>query len=213
MKYLKPLFVLGFIFLVSCNPEPVEVTRVVEVEATRVVEVTREIPVTVVLEREIEVTREVEVTRVVERVVAPTSTPTPAATATPEKTVEEYRAEFQSAIIDDLEVFDDVDRVSTARLGDGVIYIELNTTWHSRDQQPPVTWEIITFMADAFSESTPLSRETIAGVDNFTLHLATYSADNRYRYQSETDHETLAMLANRQLTFEEWAQAADAGFR
>jgi len=93
------LVLLSMWLFAACSQEPVEVTRVVEVEkpvevtrvveaeVTRVVNVTEEVEVTREVEVEVEVTREVEVevTRLVEVEVTavPTETPTPAPTNTP----------------------------------------------------------------------------------------------------------------------------------
>ena len=89
------VMILGAMFLVACTPEPVEVTRVVEVEKpvevtreveiTRIVEVENPVEVTREVKIEVEVTREIEVTRLVEVEVTavPTETPTPLPTNTP----------------------------------------------------------------------------------------------------------------------------------
>ncbi len=98
MKYTMVIAVfLGALFFVACTPEPVAVTRIVEVEKpvevtreveiTRVVEVEKSVEVTREVETEVEVTREIEVTRLVEVEVevtaVPTETPPPPPTNTP----------------------------------------------------------------------------------------------------------------------------------
>lgn len=213
------LIILGFLLLyfAGCRGgEPAEIERV-EVEATREVTVevpaTVIVPVTVVVERQTEVTRIVEVTRVTERAVTVTPLPTPQATGTPEETIDDVRTDLSAALISSLEELDDVERVNVARIGDGVIYVELNTLWASQGNQPDVSWTIVTLMADALKDLSADDRAALIGAENFIFHLVTFSTDNDYRYQSETDFESLLKIANRQMTIGEWEAASNAGFR
>lgn len=163
----------------------------------------------------VEVTR--EVTRIVEQtvevLVTPTPTVPPPATATPERAMEDWQSEIGEALISDLEGFDDVERVNLVRWDTGLLEIEVNTVWASRDNQPEVSWNIVTTLADVLTQMTEGQRMTLTGSRNLTLRLTTYSTDGDYRYVSETDFSTLVKLDSRSISYEEWIQAANAGFR
>jgi hypothetical protein len=65
---------------------------------------------------------------------------------------------------------------------------------------------------EMFSEgSDALMR--LGGGDDFIIHITTYSANGDYRYQSDTDFDTLMKLHDKQITYEEWVVASNAGFR
>lgn len=190
------------VVLAACaqpDPEIVEVTR--EVEVPQTVEVTRE------------VTRIVEETVEVEVVVTPTPTPAPPATATPERTTEDWQSEMGEAIISDLEGWDDVQRVNLVRWSQEGVEIELHTVWASRDNQPEVSWDIVSVLSEVWADMTEGQRVNLTGSEDFTMRLVTYSTDGDYRYVSETDFDTLVKVNNRSMGYEEWIQAANAGFR
>lgn len=176
-------------------PVTVEVTRVVEAEVTRIVEV--------------EVTRLSEV----EAVVTATPPPTPRPSPTAEWTRESIQADLAQAIIDDIEALDDVDRVNLVRFDKGLLEMELNTAWASRDRQPEVSWQVVTILASAFSQASADQRFNLTGSEDLVLSLTTYSTDGEYRYRSATDYDTMVKLDNRSVSYEEWVQIANAGFR
>jgi len=92
--------------------------------------------------------------------------------------------------------------------------IELFTVFAARNNQPEVSWEVITFLADnAFAGMTLGQRLTLTGSEDLVFALITYSEDGDYRYQSETDHATFGRIANRTMSYDEWVAAANAGFR
>jgi hypothetical protein len=180
---------------------------------SEIVEVTREVEVLQTVEVTREVTKIVKETVEVEVVVTVTPTPTPRATATPERTMEDYQSEIGEAIISDLEGWDDVQRVNLVRWGEGWVEIELETSHYTRDTQPQVSWDVASIFAEAFAEMSEGQRVALAGSEDFTMRLTTYSAEGDYRYRSETDFDTFVKLSNRSIGYEEWVQAANAGFR
>lgn len=205
----------------SDTSDPIEVTRIVEklvpaeegqeiveVQVTRLVETQVEVQVPV----EVEVTRIVEVE--VERLV--TATPPPP-TATPEESPEEIMAEIQAglttALISDIEGLSDVERVNSILWSPGRIDIELYTLWASRDNQADVTWIIIALLAEAMADATPGQLINMTGSQDLVWAITTFSTHGDYRYISETDQGTLVQLANRAITYDQWATAANAGFR
>jgi len=198
-KLLVILVVL--VVLVACTAEPqmVEVTRLVteisEVEVTRLVTEISEVEVTRLVEVETEVTRIVEVT--------PEPTPTKRATATP--TYDEWVKEFSDWFIEETESIPGVDRVDLFRVVNGVMEVELSTSVLSEDYQPRVSWDVVS----AFSGFVAEEIEN----DSFVLSLKTYSGLGEYRYQSETDYDTFLKLNNRTMSYDEWVEAANAGFR
>jgi hypothetical protein len=177
------------------------------------VEVTREVPVPQTVEVTREVTKIVQQTVEVEVVVTPTPTPLPPATATPERTTEDWQSEIGEAIVSDLEGWDDVQRVNLVRWSEEGVEIELHTVWASRDNQPEVSWDIITVLSEVWADMTEGQRVTLTGSEDFTMRLTTYSTDGDYRYVSETDFDTFVKVNNRSMGYEEWVQAANAGFR
>ena len=200
--------------LVSCgSAEPIVETVVVKET------VVSEIPVTVEVTRiaEIQVTRlvEVKVTRLseVERIVTATPRPTPRPTSTPERSMEDFQADVGQALISDLEELGDVERVNLVRFDTGLLELELVTVWASRDRQPEVSWTVVTMLARVFADTTPGQRFNLTGTEDLSMRLTTYSTDGDYRYISKTDYPTMVKLNNRSISYEEWVQAANAGFR
>jgi hypothetical protein len=185
------------------EPQTVEVTR--EVGVPQTVEVTRE--VTKIVEKVVKETVEVEV------VVTATPRPTRRPTATPERTMEDWQSEMAEAIISDLEGFSDVERVNLVRWDEGLLEIEVQTQWASRDNQPEVSWTIIATFAEPLADMSEGQRMALTGSEDLTVKLTTYSTDGDYRYRSETDFSTLVKLKNRSMSYDEWVQAANAGFR
>lgn len=203
---MSVLLVTVLLSLMACSP-PEPVVETVIVERT----VVSEIPITVEVVREVEVTR--EVIREIEKVVTATPRPTTAPTPAPARSMEDVQADLAGAIVSDLEKLDDVERVNLARFDTGLLEIELSTIWAGDDMQPEVSWKIINLLADPLAQTEPGQRLNLTGSEELTIHLTTYSTFGDDRYQSETDYATMVKLANRSLSYEEWVQVANAGFR
>jgi hypothetical protein len=142
----------------------------------------------------------------------PTSTKRPTPTRTPAPSVDEVRENLLDAVAQDLSTFQDIESVSVIRFNEGALEIELKTVWASRDRQPDVSWEIVSFFAGAFAGFDKENLELVAG-GPFSIALTTYSTDGNYRYQSVTDWDTLQKLSDKSISFDEWSSAANAGFR
>ena len=152
--------------------------------------------------KEIEVTRVVEVEREVEKLV----------TATPptQSEIDQSTQQLRQALIQDIETVGGVNRVSLVQVEDGQIFVELFTHYSSQSYQPPISWEIVTMLAETFGNPSP-KLTAILG-DNFTFELVTYSDDNDYRYQSTTSAATFTNLYNRTISYDQWVTEAQAGF-
>ena len=120
---------------------------------------------------------------------------------------------MSEAIISDLEGWDDVKRVNLVRWTEQGVQIELQTIWASRDNQPDVSWDIVSIFSGVFADWDEALRVALTGSETFTMKLVTYSTDGGHRYVSETDFDTLVNVNNRTLGYQEWVRAANAGFR
>lgn len=145
----------------------------------------------------------------------PTSPPAPTDTESSPQTVEEIGRELLDLTTEFVEGVDGVEAVNLMRFKDGSLDIELRTMWASKDRQPDVSFDVIRLIAEGFiqggfSESGLLK---LTGGDSFSVHLVTYSTDGDYRYESETDYETLQQLESLAISYDEWVAAANAGFR
>lgn len=221
-KVMNKLFLIVTLstvaMLVACASGPVEATRIVEAETEVEVEVTREVEVKVevtrVVEVEIEVTREVEVEVEITREVEVTPKPSPTPEPISYEDYADWRNEVADTFIRGVETLGDVERVNLVRFLEGVMEVELNTKWASRDSQPEVTWAVVTGLASVAEDDMDIAwRKKAVDSEDFTLLLRTYSTNGDYRYQSETDYDTLMKLANRSMSYDEWVEAANAGFK
>jgi hypothetical protein len=119
-------------------------------------------------------------------------------------------------ILENGEGLEDIETVNLVRLADGNLEIEVQCIWASRDRQPALSYDIITFLAAAFKvfdEPDYPTLKYIFGSDDPRILITTYSTDNDYRYQSSTDANTLFDVKDKSISYEEWVAAADAGFR
>lgn len=132
---------------------------------------------------------------------------------------EDIRGEFIKFITDILETkegLEAIEKVTVVRFSSpGVFEIEVHSRWDSEDLQPNISYDMIVLLAKEMIDGG-LTREegiTLGGGEDFVVHITTYSALGEYRYQSDTDYETLTKLNNKQMSYEEWVTAANAGFR
>jgi hypothetical protein len=151
----------------------------------------------------------------------PTNTYTPkptytrGPTNTPPKTREEIRSEFVQLWADYLPVsVSDVETITTSRINNGRLEIELKTMWASEDRQANVSYEIIQALAEILVDGMPpKTAAEIVGSDEFIVDLVTYSTNGDYRYESTTNYDTLLKVHNKSITYDEWVATSNAGFR
>lgn len=148
----------------------------------------------------------------------PTATPKPTNTPSqPSKSVEDVQKDIIGLITKYLESGELlIEKVAVVRFGDpGVFEIEVNNAMMARDNQPDLSYDMIAALAKMFIDGG-LTRDkaiTLGGGDDFVIRITTYSADGNYRYQSDTNYETLEKIYNKQISYEEWVAAANADFR
>lgn len=148
----------------------------------------------------------------------PTNSPIPSQTSTPTISLDEQKEGLLNLVIEILENgegLEDVGFVNLVRFGEpGVLEIEVKSIFASKSNQPPLSFEIIRFLAEVFTKTTKDSLLSVAGGgDEFIVHITTYSEGNNHRYQSETTYDLLAKVANKSISYDEWMTEANAGFR
>ena len=143
----------------------------------------------------------------------PRKTATPRPTATQEQSLDELRKEIFVDTAELIESFDDVESVGLIRGENGVLEIELKTAWASQDRQPDVSYQIVQLMAQILGDLETGKIFNLVGGNSFIFHLTTYSTDGDYRYQSDTDLDTIRDIYDLAISYEEWLAASDAGFR
>lgn len=142
----------------------------------------------------------------------PTNTTLP--THTPTLTIEERRLQFTQIMATAiLELVADVESVSMARIENDRFEVELQTRWASRDRQPAVSYDVIRLIAGLMA-NVPADELTILMDDSlFSVYLVTYSTDGEYRFMSTTDYDTLKRINDLAISYEEWLDLSNAGFR
>jgi hypothetical protein len=143
---------------------------------------------------------------------SPTLMPAPTNTVEPTVSLDETRESILADVVDILESLDDVEAVNLARFDHGALEIELQTVWASQDSQPDVSYTIIRLLSTMFGDIPQYKLGALTS-GLFQIHLVTYSTDGDYRYESLTDLETLNKVLNKEISYEEWLTAANAGFR
>jgi len=79
--------------------------------------------------------------------------------------------------------------------------------------QPDVSWKVITKLAGVSAGFSTTGRTRLTGSEEFVIELTTYANGGGYRYISSTDFRTQVGLTARTVGYEEWVDAANAGFR
>lgn len=143
----------------------------------------------------------------------PSKTPTARPTPTPAPDIEEVRAGVLENVVGGLLSIYDVEEINLARLVDGVMDIEVRTTFISQAHQPDVSYVIIQFLSEIFGKQDNETINKYTGTDHFAVKLVTYSSGGDYPYESFTELETLHQIYNRTISYEEWVTAANAEFR
>jgi len=165
------------------------------------------VPITIIETVEVPVT--VEITRVVEKVVVVTPTEKPS----PEE--ESARQDFRNIIIEMVEDFEDVELLNSVKIEDGVLDIEFMTRWASRDRQPDVSYKLIKLLAEVLirSEIDEEFAQFLFDGNNPTIRIVSYSTDGDYRYSSSTSWSIIEALYEKSVTYQNWVDEADAGFK
>ncbi len=127
--------------------------------------------------------------------------------------MEESQASVTQPAINVIELASGVQRVNLLRWSTGQLEVELSTIYSSRGNQPDVSWNVVTLIAEVFSALGPGQRFNLTGSEDFVFSLTTYSDNGDYRYYSETNYETFVRLNNRSISYNEWIEASVAGFR
>ena len=151
---------------------------------------------------------------------SPLNIPEPVITQipTPTLSIEEHRQNVLNEIIKYLENKDnifEVESVSAVRFNaPGILEIEVKTIYSAQKNQPDISYRIISNLSPVFIDSIKKERLFwLGGGDDFVIHITTYSSDGHYRYQSDTNYETMEKIKNKQISYEEWIAASNAGFR
>ena len=158
----------------------------------------------------------------------PTDIPTPTETLTIEPTAtvdpqalrevaEKGRKEFielTTNFLENGEGLEEIEKINLLRFNDaGVLEIEILAVYSSQDNQPFISYKIIAWLATAW---TPLPEDyfnLISGGESFAVQITSYSSDGDYPYQSVTNYETLQLLENKEISYEEWVSASNGGFK
>lgn len=145
--------------------------------------------------------------------ITPKTTEIPTATNTNEDFDEFFREGFVAILETLLE--DDIEMVNLARIRDNVFEIEVKTRWAAKDNQPDVSYKIIQYAAIYISAIITNDDETWKRrfPNGMVLDLLTYSTDAKYPYQSTTDLTTLLEIEKKSISYQEWIEAANAGFK
>jgi len=202
------LFLLVLILLVACGPTEADIQQAIEetqaaaptAEPTKNIEPTEE-PTK-------KPTRKPSPTyRPTNTFSAPLPTNTPNVQSIVNKTIEG----LQELILG----FTDTESINMIRPGKEAFEVEVKTMWASKDSQPDVSFEIVKVLADVFGQTTEyqLLNFIDGEVDKFSVIITTYSTDGDYKYQSQTYYDTLIKLYNKRITYEEWVQESNAGFK
>lgn len=194
------------IFLVACQPSAADIEKAIAQTQAAVSTATTEPTET------LEPTKKVVNTArpVPTNTRIPTLTKMPK-TSTPTASVQDLLDGIASLI----EQYDDgVESITTIRPGSESLEIELRTKWASKDNQADVSFQVIRTLSDVFGdvkESNAL--KTVTGSpEHFSILLTTYSTGGDYKYSSLTYYDDLVKLHNKQITYEEWLSASNAGF-
>lgn len=143
----------------------------------------------------------------------PTRTPTPRATATPltRNTVQGQILEVLRAMGEEKSL--GMEAVRLARFNnDGVLELEYQTMFVSRDHQPHASYQIASAIATFFDAFEAEQARWVARGE-FRLSLTTYSSMGDYRYGLTADLETLHKLGRKQISQDEWIALTGAGWK
>lgn len=140
----------------------------------------------------------------------PTMTST--ATMTNEHAAETLKGGIQAMI--EVMLADDIETINLIRFNDDVLEIELKNRWSSRDLQPDISYKAIQWIstfASRWEEGDSSWRRAFP--DGFSVDIQTYSATGGYPYHSYTTFKTLREVNEKKISYQEWVEASQAGFK
>ncbi|KKM08430.1 hypothetical protein SY88_23870 [Clostridiales bacterium PH28_bin88] len=146
----------------------------------------------------------------------PTATEKPTEIPTATKTNEELEKIIKDGIEALLMTFleQDINIINLIRIEEDIIQVELKTKRYVRDSQPDISYKVVqqiaTFAGLWEKENSPLKN---LFPDGFNLSLLTYSAEGNYPYDSFTNFETLLDVDKKNISYQEWVELANAGFK
>lgn len=148
----------------------------------------------------------------------PTRTPRPTKTDAPAQSLDDLRQDMLDIFVNLLENgegLEAVEEVTVVRFGDpGILEIELVNVYSAEDNQPDLSYDVIRYLSQSMIGGMDLeTSKLLANGDDFIIRLTTYSNDGDYKYRSETSWEVMEKIASKQITYEEWVQLSNAGFR
>ena len=147
----------------------------------------------------------------------PTSTQAPIGTSTASR-IELLRTNLPLVVTALLEEgakkgINDIEKVNMVRIANGRLEIEVTTKWASQDEQPVVTSDIVQYSLTSLVNFTAKELADIVESDEFSVYLVTYSTNGDYRYESTTNYDTLLQVKDRSISYGEWIEISNAGFR
>lgn len=211
---MKKLIVIWLLIaLTACSAGPKTQTETPDIQAT--------IDAGIAQTQKAEINRQPTETLEPTKIETPESTATPniiyvtlAPTSTPEAAPQD---QFLDIIKEALIINKDIEKISAVTGDNGTLKIEVFNRWVSKDSQPIVSYDIITVLADVFVNSSKTENDLAYycgnGSEPFRIDITTYAKDGDYRYKSLTDYQTIMKIGNKALTYEEWINLSNAGFK
>ena len=141
----------------------------------------------------------------------PTLTERPSPTVTSLRPAETRIADFLFVIKLGIGAMLDIESVNMVRLSGPKLEVEVKTQYFAQDRQPDIAYSIIKQIA--IFAATREDFERISGLSDISVSLTTYSSGGNYVYYSLTDLDTLILVSNQKISFEEWKIAARAMFK
>lgn len=212
MKRLVFLALLAFLaFASGCAPSDSMVQTAIAQTAVANIEAATDTP-------EPAATRTPRPTRTITATVTfqPTRTPKPTMTSTATMTNEDAAETLKGGIEAMIEIMlaDDIETINLIRFNDNELQIELKNRWSSRDMQPDISYKAIQWISTfttRWEEGDSSWRRAFP--DGFSVDLQTYSATGGYPYHSYTTFQTLRDVNEKKISYQEWVEAAQAGFK
>ncbi len=94
----------------------------------------------------------------------------------------------------------------------GDVEIEYKTKYAAQASQPDVSWQVVQAIAAALPVWSPEIAEVFFGTPDFKVEITTYSSGGAYKHWSLTPLAALQKVAQKEMTYNEWVIAANAGF-
>ena len=93
----------------------------------------------------------------------------------------------------------------------GRIVISMDTNTISKENLESINYYQVLMFADAIAAMSYDDRRNLTGTDDLVWDLTTYTTDGDC-YRSETSYRTIVQLSRNNITYTEWAQAANGRF-